>query len=175
MRNLDSCRCWRCRLCPCKVRNKFLVNLWNRTILLCIPCIIMQSRIIHLRIRNASDKICRGSQNTVCSTTFSRRSSHLWHNVTKLSTDRQVKNENIIWHMRFACSTNKATNTHSECALPSLFHGNSGNANAPLCYFIRTLPVMYKHTRTEGPKSRLNRGLNTSTYIVVLLSSYNNF
>ena len=39
MRNLDSCRCWRCTLCPCKVRNKFLVNFWNRTILLCIPCI----------------------------------------------------------------------------------------------------------------------------------------
>jgi len=39
MRNLDSCRCWRCTLCLCKVRNKFLVNFWNRTILLCIPCI----------------------------------------------------------------------------------------------------------------------------------------
>ena len=40
MRNLDSCRCWRWTLCPCKVRNKFLVNFWNRTILLCIPRII---------------------------------------------------------------------------------------------------------------------------------------
>jgi hypothetical protein len=39
MRNLDSCRCWRCTLCPCKVGNKFLVNFWNRTILVCIPCI----------------------------------------------------------------------------------------------------------------------------------------
>jgi hypothetical protein len=36
---MDSCRCWRCALCPCKVRNKFLVNFWNRTILLCISCI----------------------------------------------------------------------------------------------------------------------------------------
>jgi hypothetical protein len=43
MRNLDSCRCWRCTLCPCKVRNKFLVNFWNRTILLCIPCIYMKA------------------------------------------------------------------------------------------------------------------------------------
>jgi hypothetical protein len=39
MRNLDSCRCWWCRLCPCKVRNKFLVKFWNCSILLCIPCI----------------------------------------------------------------------------------------------------------------------------------------
>ena len=29
MRNLDSCRCWRCTLCLCKVRNTFLVNFWN--------------------------------------------------------------------------------------------------------------------------------------------------
>jgi hypothetical protein len=41
---LDSCRCWRCTLCPCKVRNKFLVNFWNRAILLCIPCIIRRMR-----------------------------------------------------------------------------------------------------------------------------------
>jgi hypothetical protein len=25
-KNLDSCRCWRCTFCPCKMRNKFLVN-----------------------------------------------------------------------------------------------------------------------------------------------------
>jgi hypothetical protein len=34
LKNLDSCRCWQCRFCTCKVRNKFLVNFWNRTILL---------------------------------------------------------------------------------------------------------------------------------------------
>jgi hypothetical protein len=46
MRNLDSCRCWRCTLCPCKVRNKFLVNFWIRTILLCIPCIYHEFWVI---------------------------------------------------------------------------------------------------------------------------------
>jgi len=46
MRNLDSCRCWRCTLCPCKVRNKFLVNFWNRTILLCIPCLWLEVGIV---------------------------------------------------------------------------------------------------------------------------------
>jgi hypothetical protein len=39
-KNLDSCRCCRCTFCPCKVRNKFLVNFWNCTILLWIPCIL---------------------------------------------------------------------------------------------------------------------------------------
>ena len=37
MRNLDSCRCWRCMLCPCKVRNKILFNFWNRTIFCVYP------------------------------------------------------------------------------------------------------------------------------------------
>ena len=32
-------RCTVITLCPCKVRNKFLVNFWNCTVLLCIPCI----------------------------------------------------------------------------------------------------------------------------------------
>jgi hypothetical protein len=39
MRNWDSCRCWRCRLCPWKFINKFLVNFWTCTFILCIPCI----------------------------------------------------------------------------------------------------------------------------------------
>ena len=47
MRDLDSCRCWRCTLCPCKVRNKFLVNFWNRTTLLCIPCISFVSQNLY--------------------------------------------------------------------------------------------------------------------------------
>jgi hypothetical protein len=38
MRNLDSCRRWRCMLCPCNVRHKFFIHFWNRTILLCMPC-----------------------------------------------------------------------------------------------------------------------------------------
>jgi hypothetical protein len=40
MRNLYSCRRWRCMLCPCKVRHKFFIHFWNRTILLCMSCII---------------------------------------------------------------------------------------------------------------------------------------
>jgi hypothetical protein len=38
MRNLDSCRRWRCTLCPCKVRHKCFIRFWYRTILLCMPC-----------------------------------------------------------------------------------------------------------------------------------------
>jgi len=61
MRNLDSCRCWRCTLCPCKVRNKFLVNFWNRTILLCIPCIFTPwpQHNFYFSSPKCSERLCR--------------------------------------------------------------------------------------------------------------------
>ena len=59
MRNLDSSRCWRCTLCPCKVRNKFLINFWNRTILLCIPCIM---RILYPAVLHNPYSILQGSR-----------------------------------------------------------------------------------------------------------------
>jgi hypothetical protein len=38
---LDACsRWWQCMLCPCRVGNKFFINFSNRTILLCMACII---------------------------------------------------------------------------------------------------------------------------------------
>ena len=49
MRNLNSCRCWRCTFCPCKVRNKFLVNFWNRTIYLLTHCICRVQSVCTLR------------------------------------------------------------------------------------------------------------------------------
>ena len=44
MRNFDSCHCWRCTLCPCKVRNKY-VNFWNRTIFCVYPIYVQQINI----------------------------------------------------------------------------------------------------------------------------------
>jgi hypothetical protein len=40
MRNLDSCRCWRCTLCPCTVRNKFLVNFWTAPFFCVYPVLV---------------------------------------------------------------------------------------------------------------------------------------
>jgi hypothetical protein len=66
MRNLDSCRRLRCMLCPCKLRNKFFINFWNRTILLCIPCIDCNSWWPSMFTPNRSQrqwtsKCCEGS------------------------------------------------------------------------------------------------------------------
>ena len=41
----------RCTLCPCKMRNKFLVNFWNRTILLCILCICTYIQYIYISVQ----------------------------------------------------------------------------------------------------------------------------
>jgi hypothetical protein len=48
MRNLDSCRRWRCILCPLKVRNNFFIHFWNRTILFCMPFICIDTVISRL-------------------------------------------------------------------------------------------------------------------------------
>ena len=55
----------------------------------------------------------------------------------KYGTTRQAT-ENIILRMRIACWITKATDTLKIL----LYHDNSGYANAPQYYAIRTLPVM---------------------------------
>jgi hypothetical protein len=62
--------------------------------------------------------------------------------VEKYGRARQATDGNIIRRMRFACWVTKATDTHSEYVI-LLLHGNSGYANAPQCYVIRILPVLF--------------------------------
>ena len=74
MRNLDSCRFWRFTLCPRKMRNKFLINFWNRTILLCIPCIItVLTFVFSLR---PSEKLTNALNIFICFTVFNYH--HRW-------------------------------------------------------------------------------------------------
>ena len=51
-----------------------------------------------------------------------------------------------IWRMRIACWITKATNTHPEYVILIAFHRNNGCRNAPKCYFIRTLHVLFNAT-----------------------------
>ena len=54
-----------------------------------------------------------------------------------------------IWRTRFACWITKATNTHTHTHTHTqniyylFFHSNNGYANAPQCYVIRTLSVLF--------------------------------
>jgi len=44
--------------------------------------------------------------------------------------------------MRIAYLIPKSTNTHSECEILMLFHGNNGCTNAPQCYVTSAFPVL---------------------------------
>jgi hypothetical protein len=56
---------------------------------------------------------------------------NLQDNVKKYGIAGQAADDNIIRCMRFSCWISKATDTHSECAMLLLFHGNSGYAKVP--------------------------------------------
>jgi hypothetical protein len=81
-----------------------------------------------------SDKSCRESRNTnfifnICS---ENRTVYeiLWKNIGESG-----RSQKTIRHMRIACLTPKATNTHSQYVI-LLFHCNSGCTNTPECYVI---------------------------------------
>jgi len=46
--------------------------------------------------------------------TVFRKSCLMWDNGENYGTARQPSEDNIIWHMRFACRIFKATDIHSE-------------------------------------------------------------
>ena len=48
-----------------------------------------------------------------------------------------------IWRMRIACWIPKTTNTPTRYVILIACHYNNDCTNAPLCYVIRTLPVLF--------------------------------
>jgi hypothetical protein len=56
------------------------------------------------------------------STTFSRKSCHLWDNVEKYGTSGQATDNNKIRRMRFACWIPKATHTHTHARTHTQLH-----------------------------------------------------
>jgi hypothetical protein len=72
---------------------------------------------------------------------FFRKSCRLWDSVEKYGTAGQTTGVSITRCMSFACRIFKATDTHAAHVI-LLFLVNSGYANAPHCYVIRTLSVL---------------------------------
>ena len=66
-------------------------------------------------------------------TFFSRKSCRLWDKLNKMT----------IWPMSTACRIPKTTNTHIVCVIVIYFHCNSGCTNAPQCYVMSNLPVLF--------------------------------
>jgi hypothetical protein len=67
-----------------------------------------------------------------------------------VTTDMHQITVYIVWRMRVACWITKATRTHAHThkIVILLFHGDSGYANAPHCYVIRTFPVLFRAVKT---------------------------
>ena len=104
---------------------------------------LTKSRSFLLRMRHVSNKICRENGNTFCVQYFFFENLDIYEKVWKNIVARD-KPQMAIWRMRIACWIPKAINTHTQVVQYSLlFHCNSGYTNAPKCYFIRTLPVLF--------------------------------
>jgi hypothetical protein len=72
-------------------------------------------RSLILRLTNVSEKcVEKIKAHIFCWITFIQKPWRLWENVEKYGRAKLNTDDNIIRHMRFACWTNKATDTHSE-------------------------------------------------------------
>jgi len=58
----------------------------------------------------------------------------MWKNIEEPGRPQMT-----IWRMRVACGVPKATDTHSECAILTVF--STASMVAPHCYVVRTSPV----------------------------------
>jgi hypothetical protein len=88
-----------------------------------------------LRIRNVSDKVVvKIKTHGLSSKALFRKSYRLWNSVENFGRTRQSTDDDIIWHTRFACWINMATNTHSENEILLFFYDNNGHANTPQNY-----------------------------------------
>jgi len=100
------------------------------------------SRSVFRRMRNISDETSAENRKIyfiVCN--FCRKSCRLWDNVEKYRGTRQATQDNMTCPLR-AGFLRLQTHTHNIKYL--LFvHCNNGCTNAPQCYVIRTLPVLY--------------------------------
>ena len=94
----------------------------------------MISRSVLLRTRNISDKSCRENQNTrfMFSDFLPKKSWLMTHCRWQYNTAYAL----------FACWIIKAAVHTQNMLFLLLFHGNSGYANAPHCYCIRTMVVL---------------------------------
>jgi len=78
---------------------------------------------------------------------FFQNLCRLWDNVEKCGRVRQGTDINIMRRMRFACSTTKATDTHTEFVVLFAF--------PRLITFIRTLPILKQTSSAVVSRSQL--------------------
>ena len=77
------------------------------------------------------------------SVTFFQKLRHLW-DVEKCGRMREAADDNVIWHMRFACWTTKATDKHSEYEILSAFPLQQWlREHSLFCLYVHCLSFLY--------------------------------
>jgi hypothetical protein len=101
--------------------------------------LVIISRWIFFRVRNFSDTRCRENQNThFMFSNFFQKLHHVWDNVEKYGTAREVTDDNIIWHIHFACWMTMAsiqihTHTHT-LRICNMYCLSTAYMNVPKCF-----------------------------------------
>jgi len=93
-------------------------------------------------MRNVSHKSCRENQNTHF--TFSKFRA-IYEIIWKSMVEPGRPQTTIIWRMRTACWTTKATDTLIICKNFLLFNGSNGYATQPLCYVYAYISARVLH------------------------------
>jgi len=130
--------------------NSSLSKIWREE-----GVLYVKTRSLLLRNKKYFRQKMQGKSKHISVAVFLRKSCRLWDNVEKYGRAGQATDDNTIRRMRFAGWVTKATDTHSECVMPNVFHRYNGCTNAPYCYVICTLPVCFKK------KFITNRGVDT--------------
>ena len=102
-------------------------------------------------MRNVSDRSCIENHNPhLISITCFTANRSVYEKTSRQYIVKPNRPQMTIWRTRIACRIPKTTNTHSECAILLLFHGNSNCIKVPRYYVIRPLPVLFKLRSVVG-------------------------
>ena len=102
------------------------------------------SRWIRIKWETCQTKVAKEIKKLIlCSITFSQISCLLWDNVEKCGKAREVKDDNIVRRMRFACQITKTRiQTHSQNLTLIAFPGQQLREWASMLRVLRALPLL---------------------------------
>jgi hypothetical protein len=103
------------------VCTKITYNL--HTCLCTVLYIMLVCSSVLLRMRNASDRMCRENQNApfVFNNAVPKNHAVLWENMEEYGRIKQVTAGNIMRRMVYECNITKSADTHSEYVIPIAF------------------------------------------------------
>jgi len=95
-------------------------------------------------MRIVSDESCRKNQKDILySVTFFFFENPAVYEIMLKHTVERIRSQMTTWCIHITCWIPRDTNTHSQYVILIAFHSNNGCTNAPHCYVIRTLPILF--------------------------------